>query len=46
MAQLSQAIVVLIAAALAVILVEHGPNGLRAKASAVFLGRARPDLIS
>jgi hypothetical protein len=43
--QLSHALILLIAASIAVILVQHGWGGVKAKASAVFLGRARPDLI-
>jgi hypothetical protein len=44
--ELSQTIMVLLAAALAVILVQHGWAGVKAKLSAVFLGKARPDLVS
>lgn len=45
MVELSQGIVVLLAAALVVILVQHGWGGVKAKLSAVFLGKPRPDLV-
>jgi hypothetical protein len=43
--QLAHTIVLLIGAGLLVILVQHGWGGVKAKASAVFLGKARPDLV-
>jgi hypothetical protein len=45
MAELSQGVIVLLAAGLAVILVQHGWDGVKAKLSAVFLGKPRPDLV-
>jgi hypothetical protein len=44
--ELAHALMLLLAAALTVILVQHGWGGIKAKASAIFLGRARPDLIA
>jgi hypothetical protein len=43
--ELSTGALLLIAAAMTVILVQHGWNGIKAKASAVFLGQPRPDLV-
>jgi hypothetical protein len=43
--ELSHALVLLVGAAVLVILVQHGWNGVKAKLSAVFLGKPRPDLV-
>jgi hypothetical protein len=44
--EVSQGVLLLLAAALAVILVQHGWPGVKAKLSVVFLGKARPDLVA
>ena len=45
MTEVSQGVLLILAAAMTVILVQHGWDGIKAKLSAVFLGRARPDLV-
>jgi hypothetical protein len=43
--EVSQGVLLILAAAVTVILVQHGWGGVKAKLSAVFLGQPRPDLI-
>jgi hypothetical protein len=43
--EFTHGVLLLLAAALTVILVQHGWPGVKAKLSAVFLGQPRPDLL-